>query len=1552
MTIDITGITNENEFYTHHYLSAILENDLKDLFKSWKKREEEEEIPQPYITIRSLRKEFFSMVDDQQKESNTKNKLKIQRQFLEKLLLSLGYQYQYQLIELDEGASIPIIGSINKSDGSSELWIVEVLDTTEENLDPLELKFLEEQYPNNDETEKNINEILEEVISRHIFSLSEPPRWLLLINNTQLLLIDRSKWHEKRLLRFDIREILDRRETTTLQAIAALLHRDSICPSEGVPLLDTLDENSHKHAFSVSEDLKYSLRKAIELLGNEAVWYMKEKRHERLFGRDLAEQLTRECLRYMYRVLFLLYIEARPELGYLPEKSEEYRKGYSFESLRDLELTQLTTEESKNGFFTHESIKLLFSLLYDGFPKTKGAVTYDMESLGSDVHTFKISPLKSHLFDPKQTPILNGVKLRNFVMQEIIELMSLSRPKTGKKARRGRISYSQLGINQLGAVYEGLLSYQGFFADTDLFEVKKATEQHNVLDTAYFVKAEDLEQYTENERVFNDDGSLAKFEKGTFIYRLAGRDRENSASYYTPEVLTQCLVKYALKELLKEKTADEILKLTVCEPAMGSAAFLNEAVNQLSKAYLDKKQKELKRSISHEDYPKELQKVKMYLTDNNVYGVDLNPVAVELAEISLWLNSIHEGSFVPWFGMQLRCGNSLVGARRQVYHPSLLKKKNRNDPIWLDKVPKRVMPGEKRQDDSIYHFLLPDKSMADYGDKVIKKLAKTEIKKIDIWRSDFTKPFSTAEIELLKGFSKSVDRLWELHARQQTSIVEHSKDPLHVFGQKKIQKNSQPILTGEKDQYLKDQILPVNVMNSSPFQRLKLIMDYWCSLWYWPIEKAESLPSRSEYILEMTMLLEGELVNIDQLCKEHQRFGLVRKLADKYHFHHWELEFAHLFKSKGGFDLIVGNPPWIKVEWNEGGIMGDAEPLFVLRKLSASNLAEKRNEIIEKYDLKSDYLNSFEGANACKNFLNGYQNYPLLKGIQTNLFKCFLPQAWMIGGIETETKNKQVGVSAFLHPEGIYDDPKGGIFREEVYLRLKHHFQFQNELNLFADVDHHAKFSINIFGNKINDNSVEFKHLANLFTPSTIDNSFNHDGRGTIPGIKDDKNKWCVKGHRDRIIEVTENELSLFAEQYDEKGTPNLMARLPAIHSSQLIGVLQKFTNHSKRLGDLKSEYYSTQHWNETGAQKDCTIKRGTCFPSNTSDLILSGPHFYVSNPLYKSPRSICSLNSHYDILDLTYLSDDYFPRTNFVPDCDLSEYKIRSPKVPWGNNDSISEYYRFINREMIGSSAERTFVSTIIPKGPGHIHTCISICFKNPNNLLSFASLAASLPIDFLIKSTGSAHANMSMINRLPYLDWQNNSIAKNLMALQLSLVCLTRQYEELWKECWQDEFRSVRWAKKDRRLLDKHFELLEPKWQKCFSFQTDFERRQALVETDVLAAMTLKLTLDELKAIYRIQFPVMRQYEADTWYDKNGRITFTCSKGLIGVGFSRPEWNNIKDMNSGIVERTIIDDTLPGGSKERVITYKAPFDRCDRERDYDEVWKNFLKKFEQEKK
>ena len=111
----------------------------------------------------------------------------------------------------------------------------------------------------------------------------------------------------------------------------------------------------------------------------------------------------------------------------------------------------------------------------------------------------------------------------------------------------------------------------------------------------------------------------------------------------------------------------------------------------------------------------------------------------------------------------------------------------------------------------------------------------------------------------------------------------------------------------------------------------------------------------------------------------------------------------------------------------------------------------------------------------------------------------------------------------------------------------------------------------------------------------------------------------------------------------------------------------------------------------------------------------------------------------------------------------------------------------------------------------------------------------------------------------------------------------------------------------------------------------------------------MGLRMTLQQLKTIYSLQFPVLKTYESDTWYDSNGRIVFTNNRSLTNVGFSRSEWENgIKGAPAGQkFYRTITDDTMPGGPVERTIEYVAPFDRCDREQDYETAWRFFEGKY-----
>ncbi|MCG3777054.1 MAG: hypothetical protein JW395_3930 [Nitrospira sp.] len=942
-------------------------------------------------------------------------------------------------------------------------------------------------------------------------------------------------------------------------------------------------------------------------------------------------------------------------------------------------------------------------------------------------------------------------------------------------------------------------------------------------------------------------------------------------------------------------------------------------------------------------------------------------MAVELAEISLWLNTIFDGAYVPWFGMQLVAGNSLIGARRQVFPASRVIKQERGQPSFLDLVPDRrplkvEQPGDKLTSGDIFHFLLPDSGMADYTDKVVKQLAPTEMEHIKKWRKKFIQPFDDGEVTTLLRYSQTIEKLWRKHVEQQQRIRERTSDIVPVFGQEETMKPTAWTSTQDKDKILQQELLSENVRNSSPYRRLKLVMDYWCALWFWPIEKAHLLPTRDEFLMDLSLIIEGDVyepqaqagsqlmmfaetapkeeqlklvdefgfVDVSKLSREVPRLKLVAELAQQFRFHHWELEFADLFAKRGGFDLLVGNPPWIKLEWKEGGLLGDYEPLFLLRNLSASDMGKIRQETIEKCDIKSEYLTEFVEMTASQNFLNGRQNFPLLHGTQSNLYKCFLTQAWGFSA--------PLGTSGFVTDEGIYNDPNAGVLREECYRRLKYWFHFENEKKLFAEIGNAKNFELSIYRGTVAE--VGFDLISNIFHPSTIDACYGGQNFGAVPGIKNDNDEWELRGHPKRVVVVDTQLLSLFATLYDEPGTPNLRARLAIVHAKEIVEVLQKFTLQARRISDLNEDYLPTVMWDEAGRQDDGTIKRATQFPSKLGNWIFSGPHFYVGNPFHQTPKAICETHRAYDRVDLIEIPDAYFPRTNYIPACDDTTYRVRTPKVHWGEKLPITEYYRLLSRKMLSQAGERTLISTICPRHVGHIDGCYSLTFKDSRHLCVLSGAFSSLPYDFFLKTTGKSNFRDELASLLPQID---GSVSKAVGIRSLLLCCITQHFAELWAESWTESFVQERWAKADARLDDGFFARLTPQWQRHCALRTDYARRQALVEIDVLVAQALGLTLEELCTIYRIQFPVLRQNENDTWYDRRGRIVFTCSKGLPGVGFARKDWEEIKSMTSGTVERKVTEDFLPGGPRERIIVYEAPFDRCDREQDYATVWREF---------
>lgn len=289
----------------------------------------------------------------------------------------------------------------------------------------------------------------------------------------------------------------------------------------------------------------------------------------------------------------------------------------------------------------------------------------------------------------------------------------------------------------------------------------------------------------------------------------------------------------------------------------------------------------------------------------------------------------------------------------------------------------------------------------------------------------------------------------------------------------------------------------------------------------------------------------------------------------------------------------------------------------------------------------------------------------------------------------------------------------------------------------------------------------------------------------------------------------------------------------------------------------------------------------------------------------------------------------------------------------------------------MVGPTNERSLISALFPPGVCLVHTCLSTAFKSRSRLLDFHALSLSVPLDFFIKSTGSGHANHAYLSRMPLLH-DDSPQREQLHLRALTLNCLTTAYADLWREAWQPAFAKDAWASSDPRLAAGFFASLTPEWRRNCALRSDYARRQALVEIDVLAAQALGFTLSELLTIYRVQFPVMRQYERDTWYDATGRTVFTVSKGLVGVGMPRragrndrpctlryPDgriesrrlgWEDVQPKDGQfqvpdgtVIERTIRDDTLPGGPVDRTIQYVAPFALADREADYRTAWAHF---------
>ncbi len=312
----------------------------------------------------------------------------------------------------------------------------------------------------------------------------------------------------------------------------------------------------------------------------------------------------------------------------------------------------------------------------------------------------------------------------------------------------------------------------------------------------------------------------------------------------------------------------------------------------------------------------------------------------------------------------------------------------------------------------------------------------------------------------------------------------------------------------------------------------------------------------------------------------------------------------------------------------------------------------------------------------------------------------------------------------------------------------------------------------------------------------------------------------------------------------------------------------------------------------------------------SASETVLSGPHIYGCNPFYQEVPADYRNKQDFVLVDLLNIGETFYPRTI---------YKLGKKAAHFG--DDVHKY-RNARRKMVFPMAERSLATALIPPEMKHINGIISMCFEDYEDLLNFTGLTNSLVYDFFVKITNKTNITEDVIGILPYkksIDWRIRSRV-------LRLNCLTEDFSDLWAEFFDERFSADQFTKNDLRLSP--WNMITKEWSVGTPLRNALERRQALLEIDVLVAIELGLKLDNLLTIYNVQFPILNKNERDTWYDQRGQVAQS-----VNTAYSE-------------TSRKKIVEKWDGRSLEPVEGLCPPFDKCEREEDYAIAWQEFEKR------
>lgn len=894
-----------------------------------------------------------------------------------------------------------------------------------------------------------------------------------------------------------------------------------------------------------------------------------------------------------------------------------------------------------------------------------------MRQLGSEdgCPELGLSPLGSFLWSDEALPDLAPARLSNEHLLRAVRALSFMEA----EGLRRPVDFKNVGARELGSIYESLL------------------ELHPDLDTV----------------------------SGAFILQTAsGNERKTTGSYYTPTALINCLLDSALEPVIQQAMAQgdperAILDLKICDPASGSGHFLIAAAHRLAKRLAGV------RTGDEEPGPDAVRTALRDVIGRCIYGVDVNPMAVELCKVSLWLEALEPGKPLSFLDHHIRCGNSLIGATPELIAAGL-------------------------PDDAFKPIQGDDKTAC----SALKKRNKAAQKKSSL-------PF------LVKQEAEVQARL-----RHAASTLES------------LPSDSLKDILAKENAFRQHESTP-------EFKHKKMLADAWCAAFvipkYFPPKPGHpQMPSDEPVGItqrELNAYAMGQAL-------PQESAHTVEGLAIQYQFFHWHLAFPEVF-GKGGFDVMLGNPPWERVKLQEKEWFAERSPEIA----NAPNAAARKKLIAQLQQTEPEIFQAFladlRKAEGESHFMRSSCRYPFCGRGDINVYTIFAEAARSLVNDE--------GRMGCVLPSGIAtDDTTKFFFQDLVETKsLVSLFDFENK-GIFPGVHSSYKFCLLTAGRgtKPTAEQAEFVFFAH-----------------SVDDLRDQQKRFSLTAHDIELLNPNTRTCPIFRNRNDAELTKAIYRRVPVLIREARDGEPEQNPWGIKfnRMFDMSNDshlFRTREQLEADGWELDGNVFRKgdeEYLPLYEQNLIHIDNHRFAS---FKSVDEIISFDKS-DVLD-----------GNRLIDCDelaIPRYWISKEDVSRAKKvKDIQGRYIIAFRRSVRSTDIRTALFCALPaNGVGDSIFLLISTILNKGSLLSGLN---SYAFDFIARqSIGGENASFFIMKQLPVLvpdsfckncPWDMSSITARWLSMRaLELTYTAWDLQPFAQDCGFDG-PPFRWDE-DRRFL-----------------------------------------------------------------------------------------------------------------------------------------------------